>query len=103
MDDSIELMDGSFITPRNVFDAMDTVEEYLGTDFRQFLESYFLDGTETDPADPDDHYKEVLGNLDFISCQMETQLAKKPMRKEELMNSLNRLQATIRHEIGGQQ
>ena len=99
MDDSIELMDGSFITPRNVFDAMDTVEEYLGTDFRQFLESYFIDGSETGPIDADDHYMEVLKNLDDISSRMEGILIKKPMKKDDLQCTLEQLRITINHEL----
>ena len=44
MADVLELKDGSLITPVNVFDVLDVVEEHMGTDIRQYLEAYFADG-----------------------------------------------------------
>ena len=37
---TLELLDGSLISPTSLFDALDTVEEYCGTDLRQYMENF---------------------------------------------------------------
>ena len=61
----IELRDGGLVTPLTVFDALDVVEEYLGTDMRQYLEEYFPE--EYSPPDHEEvreHYALVLQTID---------------------------------------
>ena len=43
----LEIKGGELLTPFNVFDVMDAVEDYMGTDIRQYLEEY-LEGEESD-------------------------------------------------------
>ena len=38
---TLELKDGSIIVPRSIFDVFDVVEEYMGTDIREYLETWF--------------------------------------------------------------
>lgn len=98
MAQTLELLDGSFITPLSVFDVLDTVEEYTGTDVRQYLESYFIDGEE--PVDRDDHLVEVLESIEVIVADLERANAQKQSRKKDIQYHLDRLRATIRRELG---
>ena len=43
----LEIKGGELLTPFNVFDVMDAVEEYMGPDIRQDLEED-LEGVESD-------------------------------------------------------
>ena len=76
MADVLELKDGSLITPVNVFDVLDVVEEYLGTDRGQYLEAYFVDGKIVTLSDGDslaemkDHYQQVLMNIDDVAVEV---------------------------------
>ena len=36
----LELLDGNLITPRGLCDVLDVVEEYTGTEIRQYIEDY---------------------------------------------------------------
>ena len=95
---TLELIDGSYITPLSIFDALDTVEEYMGIEMRQYLESYFMDGEV--PVSREDHLAEVLEGIEEIAMEMEQVLSQKQMKKKDIQYNLDRIRATIRHEIG---
>ena len=38
------ILNGEMITPMGLIDALDIVEEELGADLRQYLESYLMEG-----------------------------------------------------------
>lgn len=95
---TLELLDGSYVSPLNIFDALDAVEEYMGTEMRQYLEDYFLDGEE--PIDREEHLVEVLESIDGIAMEMEQVLSRKQMKKKDIQYNLDRLRTTIRREIG---
>ena len=66
----IELKDGSLITPMGVFDVLDVVEEYLGTDLRQYLEDWFENDREELTEDERfdelrEHYVSVLETAEY--------------------------------------
>lgn len=88
---TLELKDGSFIVPQTIFDVLDIIEEELGTDVRQYLEGYFVEGEE--PVDKDEHIQAVLETLEGIVTDME--------KSKDMQYHLGRLRKTIRHEIGG--
>jgi len=98
MAQTLELLDGSYITPMSIFDVLDTVEEYAGTDVRQYLESYFIDGDE--PVERDEHLVEVLESIEDIVAELERVNTDKQSRKKDIQYNLDRLRATIRRGIG---
>lgn len=95
---TIELLDGSFVSPYSLFDALDTVEEYCGTEMRQYLESYFMD--DIDPVDKDEHLTDVLGSIRSIGVEIDRELQKDQVSKKNIQYQLDRIRATIRHETG---
>ena len=62
----LELLDGNLITPHSIFDVLDVVEEQLGTEVRQYMEDY-LEGGEPEKVSTDEHYIEVLENVEDIA------------------------------------
>ena len=72
----LELRDGSLATPMSITDLLDLIEEYMGTDARQYVEEWLQD----EPEQEDDrlstlseHYQQVLINIrdeiDLIEAQ----------------------------------
>ena len=98
MAQTLELPDGSYITPLSVFDALDVVEEYAGTDVRQYVESYFVDGEEA--VDMDERLVEVLEGIETIVADLERANTQKQSRRKDIQYHLDRLRATIRRGIG---
>ena len=60
----LEIKGGELLTPLNVLDVMEAVEDYMGTDIRQYLEEYLLEAEseagEIAGEEIYDHYKQVL-------------------------------------------
>ena len=75
----LELLDGNLITPLNIFDVLDVVEENLGTEVRQYLEDYFEDEDEPEEVSMDEHYKEVLETVGDIAEEILRQKKRKDM------------------------
>lgn len=98
MAQTLGLLDGSYITPMSVFDVLDTVEEYTGTEVRQYLENYLVDGEE--PVERDEHLVEVLESIEVIVTELERVNTQKQTRKKDIQYHLDRLRATIRRELG---
>ena len=59
----LEIKGGERLTPLNVLDVMEAVEDYMGTDIRQYLEEYLLEAEseagEIAGEEIYDHYKPV--------------------------------------------
>ncbi len=98
MAQTLGLLDGSYITPMSVFDVLDTVEEYTGTEVRQYLENYLVDGEE--PVERDEHLVEVLESIEVIVTELERVNTQKQTRKKDIQYQLDRLRTTIRRELG---
>lgn len=86
---TLELLDGTTIAPLNVFDVLDTVEEYLGTDVREFLEEYFTDGDPWESLPDDektrklqDHYNDVFEALDDLVFKVDRVVQTKPINRK---------------------
>lgn len=98
----IELKDGSLITPMSVFDVLDVVEEYLGTDLRQYLEDWFENDREELTEDErfdelKEHYVSVLETAEYELGQLPRQ------KKKEQAQTLERVQELIRRAIHGKE
>ena len=91
----IELKNGEVIVPFGLMDALDAVEEYLGSDIREYLEDWFEEPGEM--IEPDEHYTEVLETIEY-------ELGKLPrQKKKEQEETLHRVQTLIRREINGKE
>jgi hypothetical protein len=91
----IELKNGEIIVPFGLMDALDAVEEYLGSDIREYLEDWFEEPGET--VEPDEHYTEVLETIEMELAAMGCQ------KKKEQEETLQRVQTLIRREINGKE
>ena len=91
----IELKDGNIIVPASLFDALDAVEEQMGADIREYLETWFEDLGE--PVEPDEHYREVL---ETVEMELE---AKGRQKKKEQEMTLERVLTMLRREINGEE
>ncbi len=99
---TLELLDGRIIAPLNVFDVLDAVEEYMGTDVRQFLEEYFTDG---DPWEslPDDektkrlqeHHEDVMDAVEDLVLQAEYLVKRKPIDRKRALEALSAIKKLI--------
>ena len=104
MAEVLELKDGSLVTPVNVFDVLDVVEEYLGMDARQYLEECFSSEGVT-MLDKDDsllilreHYTQVLENIEDVVGELEKKMQEKRMRREAINSCIRRIRCMVRRE-----
>lgn len=95
---TLELIDGSLISPTSLFDALDTVEEYCGTDLRQYMEN-FLAGEDV-PVEKDEHLLEVLESIEKIAEEIRRATEQKRLSRKHIQENLGCLIATLRREMG---
>ena len=95
---TLELLDGSLISPTSLFDALDTVEEYCGTDLRQYMEN-FLAGEDV-PVEKDEHLLEVLESIEKIAEEIRRDTEQKRLSRKHIQENLGCLIATLRREMG---
>lgn len=98
----LEIKGGELLTPCNVFDVMDAVEDYMGTDIRQYLEEYLEDvesGAEEITDDEiSDHYKQVLLNIRDETEEALKLMEKPRMDRKAIQNTLNLIVKMIGRE-----
>ncbi len=96
----LELINGEIVTPRGFFDVMDLVEEYIGSDARQYIEAYFEeDGLGTyEDDDQTDHYMQVLDNIDAEVCRIELQLGNRGAYRKQVYEGTERIKKMICRE-----
>lgn len=104
----LELKNGDLVTPQDVFDVLDVIEEYLGCDVRQYLEGYFWDGDELerevvdrdeDYQRLDEHYKQVLVNIrDEVDIAFKL-LASKRVERKKLTEGCGRISRMVEREL----
>ena len=96
----LQLNDGNMIAPLSVFDVLETVEEYLGTEVRQYLEDYFSD--ENPRSDlPDallEHYQSVLGGIEDAVLEADILMHKNPIKRKRIIENLENIQKMIEKE-----
>ena len=101
----LQLNDGNMIAPLSVFDVLDTVEEYLGTDVRQYLEDYFsdenpwMDLSEGEKLDALlEHYRSVLGGIEDATLEADMLMHKNPIKRKRIIENLENIQQLIEKE-----
>jgi len=93
MAQTLQLKNGDIIVPFGLMDVLDSVEEFMGSDIREYLEDWFEDPGET--VEPEEHYKDVLETIEMELAAMGRQ------KKKEQEETLQRVQTLIRREIDG--
>lgn len=98
----LEIKGGELLTPLNVFDVMEAVEDYMGTDIRQYLEEYLEDAqSDTSEITDDeiaDHYKQILMNIKD-ETEETLKLTEKPrMDRRAIQDALNLIVKMIGRE-----
>ena len=101
----LQLNDGNMIAPLSVFDVLDTVEEYLGTEVRQYLEDYFSDENpwsdlpESEKLDALlEHYQSVLGGIEDAVLETDILMHKNPIKRKRIIENLENIQKMIEKE-----
>ena len=99
------ILHGQIITPMGVMEALDIVEEELGTDLRQYLESCLMeDGipdswSESDLlADQKEHYLAVLDSVDVKAAVLEQQLSQPRINRKKLQREITSIRKIIERE-----
>ena len=101
----LQLNDGNMIAPLSVFDVLETVEEYLGTEVRQYLEDYFSDenpwsdlpeGEKLDALL--EHYQSVLGGIEDAVLEADILMHKNPIKRKRTIENLENIQQLIEKE-----
>ena len=90
---TLEMKDSNIIVPRNIFDVLDVVEDYIGTDIREYLENWLEEPEE--PPEMDEHYIEVLETAEYELGKLSRQ------KKKEQQATLERVLTMLRREING--
>lgn len=98
----LEIKGGELLTPLNVFDVLEAVEDYMGTDIRQYLEEY-LENAEDDASEITDdeiadHYKQVLMNIKDETEEALKQTEKARMDRKAIREALTLIVKMIRRE-----
>lgn len=98
----LEIKGGELLTPLNVFDVMEAVEDYMGTDIRQYLEEYLEDAqndaSEITDDEIADHYKQILMNIKD-ETENALKLTEKPrMDRSAIQEALNLIVKMIGRE-----
>ena len=102
---TLELLDGSLITPFGVFDVLDMVEEYMGPEVRQYLEDCFREENPWENLPDDekvesllDHYDSILSEIESATRETESQMHKSHVSRKQVLDSLTRIQNIIDKE-----
>lgn len=97
----LEMKSGELITPMNLYDVLEVVEDYLGTDIRQYLEEY-IDNAEVAQAedvDLDEHYRDVLENLEFKVREIEIAVSGKRTDRKGIVATTEVMRKMIDREL----
>ena len=96
----LELLDGNLITPRGLCDVLDVVEEYTGTEIRQYIEDYLMEDPVEETEDERfdalrDHYRQILFNVKDECNELERLLIHGKRKEwwpqfERIVNMVNR-------------
>ena len=99
------ILHGEIVTPMGVMEALDIVEDELGADLRQYLESCLLeDGipeswSESDLlADQKEHFLAVLGSIDVKATTLEQLLSSNRISRKKLMEEVAAIRGLIERE-----
>ena len=94
----LEIKGGELLTPFNVFDVLEAVEDYMGTDIRQYLEGVESDAEEISDDEITDHYKQVLLNIRDETEEALRLIEKPRMDRKAIRETLNLIVKMIGRE-----
>lgn len=102
---TLQLSDGNLIVPLSVFDVLDTVEEYLGTDVRQYLENYFSEESAWENLPEGEkvdllleHYQTVLDGIDETLSDVARLMHQNPVKRKKVIEDLEIVRRIIEKE-----
>lgn len=109
---ALEVKGGEIIVPFSITDVMDTVEEYMGSEVRQYLEEYLLDNiadtqemereaqiTEDNAQEIVGHYRDVLNAIDEIVETLGTRLLGSRIDRKGIAKQLDGIHNMIQREL----
>lgn len=112
MPHSIELIDGSILTPFGIRDLLDAVEDYAGEELRREIEEYIdtnvqdIDDYEKeyDPMEQDnerlaDHQRSVLCNIRDEVDALDTLLQDTRLNRKRMQGAVKIIQQMIDREL----
>ena len=101
----LELSDGKTIVPLSVFDVLDTVEDYLGVEVRQYLEEYFADEDPWADLSEDEkfirlreHYEDLLDCISTVAMESDRLMHKNPIKRKQITENLQNIIGMIEKE-----
>ena len=112
MPHSIELIDGSILTPFGIRDLLDAVEDYAGEELRREIESYIdtnvediddyekeYDRMEQDNERLADHQRSVLCNIRDEVDALDTLLQDTRLNRKRMQGAVKIIQQMIDREL----
>ena len=95
----LEIKGGDLLSPMNIFDAMDAIEEYMGADIRQYLEEYLLEEKMEEEVRIDEHFQDVLENLQFKIREIEIAVSGKRTDRKAIFATVEAMKKMIKREL----
>ena len=99
------ILHGETITPMGMIDVLDIVEDEMGPDIRQYIESYMMDDdiqgdwSESDLlADQKEHYLDVLDAIDMKLAEIEQTLSGNRVGRKNLMEKIESIRKLLERE-----
>lgn len=112
MPHSIELIDGSILTPFGIWDLLDAVEDYAGEELRREIEEYIdtnvqdiddyekeYDRMEQDNERLADHQRSVLCNIRDEVDALDTLLQDTRLNRKRMQGAVKIIQQMIDREL----
>ena len=112
MPHSIELVDGSILTPFGFRDLMDAVRDYAGEELAQEIENYVsenvedieeyeqeFDRMEKESEQTADHYRAVLCNIQYEVDALDTLLHDTRLNRRRMQGTVRIIQQMINREL----
>lgn len=112
MPHSIELIDGSILTPFGIRDLLDAVEDYAGEELRREIEEYIdtnvqdiddyekeYDRMEKESEQTADHYRAVLCDIQYEVDALDTLLHDTRLNRSRMQGAVKILQQMINREL----
>lgn len=109
---SLEVKGGEIIVPFSISDVMDCVEDYMGSEVRQYLEDYLMDNT-TDTQEMEEEmelternaqeivqrYRDVLSAVEEIVDLTEIRYMGKRVDRQGILKQFDSIRKMIRKEL----
>ena len=112
MPHSIELIDGSILTPFGIRDLLEAVRDYAGEELEQEIENYVsenvedideyeqeFDRMEKESEQTADHYRAVLSNIQYEVDALDTLLHDTRLNRSRMQGAVKIIQQMINREL----